>query len=609
MLKLPSINKLWVGLQNILIRFPLQSLIALFAMILWLSVADHHTGEHTNAIHKLLALSLVAFSFSLSSVLFAESRGMPRYISWLIQIIVIGLSYSIAWFIYPEYFQKDVLKVILLVLAGHLSVSFGAYINQSNRQAFWHFNKVLFLRFFTSVLFSIVLYIGLAIALYTTEALFQVNFDGDIYYKLFIIIAAGFNTLFFLDGIPTKLNESTERNDYPKALKIFTQYVLIPLLTIYLAILLIYELKIIISMQLPDGLVSILIMGYAVFGILSYLLIYPIRKNEEKTWVNQFSKLFFWFMIPLLILLFVAITVRIQDYGITEMRYFVFVLALWLAYITFYFTIKKEPNIKMIPVSLFIATILSVSGPQSASNISKKSQQSRLREELLKSTEQVKSEKISVINYLVNHHGLTALQEFTNRDLTEIQRETLSVDSLRESNYLTKSTLRDTAFFLLGVDRIAYDASTRYINFTNQEKGLLNTGFDYTFWIEYRNPAEDFQSPLGNINVATDNNQSLIIKIGTTDSVRFDMDEFRKEIIRLYKTQTNVSKTKAMEPRNEMRLTDANNAIVSPSRMTLKASNNQYYIEIRIQHISFNLLEKTPTYFPPFSGFVVIQKK
>lgn len=601
MLKLPSIDTLWTSLRNILLRFPLQSLIALFAMSLWLSIADNYAGDSVNIIHKLVALSIVAFTVSLSIALFAESRNFSFLLSICIQAFFIASSYSIAFFIYPEYFRTDVLKIILLILAGHLTVSFSAYINRSSL-SFWNFNKTLFLRFFTSILFSAVLYIGLAIALFSIESLFQFDFDGDVYYKLFIIIAAGFNTLFFLDGIPSNLTELPEVNEYPKALKIFTQYVLIPLLTIYLAILLVYELKIVSSMQLPDGMVSILIMGYSVFGLLSYLLIYPISKGSKPGWITQFSKLFFWFMLPLLILLFVAIFVRIKDYGVTESRYFIVILAIWLAGITIYFIVKKEPDIKIVPISIFIATILTIVGPQSASSISRKSQQFRLTQYI--QSEVQKEQKVSIINYLVRFHGLTALEPLVTQNVSAIQDQVMNTkNSLKNSNFQKQSLLLDTAFSLLSIDR--YPLQRTNISFSNQENYIRNNDFDIIFWMENSSNRDDIHTPIGTIRTSYPNNRDFYVVFDDTDSLRFSMEEFRKSLIARYDSLKTINKESVDQDIPER-------PIEAPRDwMTLNTENAEYHVQLRIQKITIDNKNDTKqqTYYPYFSAYILIDEK
>src|SRR5690606_15929395 len=136
---------------------------------------------------------------------------------------------------------------------------------------------------------------------------------------------------------------------YPKGLKIFTQYVLIPLMTIYLAILLVYEVKILVEWEMPKGIVATLILGYAVFGMLSLLLVWPIRNDDGNRWVRFFSKSFYLTMMPLIVVLALAVYQRVSHYGFTEERYILMVLTIWLVAITAYFLYFRKADIQLIP--------------------------------------------------------------------------------------------------------------------------------------------------------------------------------------------------------------------------------------------------------------------
>src|SRR5690606_8420956 len=143
------------------------------------------------------------------------------------------------------------------------------FLKHASNSNFWHINKVLFLRFLTAVLYSVSLYAGLAVAIFGSEELCNLDLPSEIHGQLFVLIAVCFNTLFFHAGVPKVFETTPTAEPYPKGLKIFTQYVLIPLMTIYLAILLVYEIKILVAWELPKGIVATLILGYAVFGMLS----------------------------------------------------------------------------------------------------------------------------------------------------------------------------------------------------------------------------------------------------------------------------------------------------------------------------------------------------
>src|SRR5690606_27206240 len=102
----------------------------------------------------------------------------------------------------------------------------------------------MFLRIITAVIFSGVLFAGLAGAIAALHALFGLDFRDEWYGRLFLWIAGIFNTIFFFAGIPEDAEALEREHDYPKVLKVFTQFVLVPLVTIYLLILLAYEAKI-----------------------------------------------------------------------------------------------------------------------------------------------------------------------------------------------------------------------------------------------------------------------------------------------------------------------------------------------------------------------------
>src|SRR5690606_23352918 len=250
----------------------------------------------------------------------------------------------------PALYQTDVVRLGLFIFAFHHLVAFAPFIKRGVNSDFWHFNKALFMRFLTAVLYSASLYAGLAVALFGVEELFNRDLPSEIYGQLFVLVAVGFNTLFFLAGVPTVFEAMPTTAPYPKGLKIFTQYVLIPLMTVYLVILLVYEIKILVEWEMPKGIVASLILGYAVFGVLSLLLIWPIHNADGNRWVRFFSKSFYLTMIPLILLLALAVYQRVSYYGFTEKRYILMALTVWLAAITVYFLYFRKDDIRLIPV-------------------------------------------------------------------------------------------------------------------------------------------------------------------------------------------------------------------------------------------------------------------
>src|SRR5690625_7143956 len=95
------------------------------------------------------------------------------------------------------------------------------------------------------------LFRSIELAILAVDHLFNLNFKYLIYYDtflFFLIFGSTFIfTLFNIDG----LYELEKKVEYPVVLKFFAQFILIPLLIIYLVILYIYSLKILFQWELP----------------------------------------------------------------------------------------------------------------------------------------------------------------------------------------------------------------------------------------------------------------------------------------------------------------------------------------------------------------------
>jgi len=528
-MKLPSLHSLWLHTLKVFLRFPLQVFLTIIATcICWYLIdVKNYRGALQINLSKFLFISNLALTLLLASDLFAEAKKYNPTRKWILRFLALLICVGLYFTLNPSQNEADIYRFILLGFAFHLLASFSPFIGNNNLTGFWHYNKILFLRFLTAVLYSVVLYAGLAIALAAIDGLFDVTVNYQIYLKLLALVGICFTTVFFLAGLPDDFDALNSNQTYPKGLKIFTQYVLIPLVTIYLAILLVYEIKIILSWQLPKGLVSTLILGYAVFGILSLLLIYPIKNNDGNGWMKLFSRFFYVMMLPLVVLLILAIVKRVGSYGITEPRYYLIILALWLTAITIYFLLSKNKNIKIIPISLCILAILSIYGPQSAFSVSKISQISRLKNLMSLKLKIVDDEKdqASVIKYLVQNHGLVALQDFTKVDLVSIENK---LD--KKNTYDARYEKIDTAFAILKVKQYNFNSNWTQITAEKQNKYVVNNK-DFNFCILINDKPESNSFVEGNIikiskiNDNTNSKPKVSVTINNETSLNFELNK------------------------------------------------------------------------------------
>lgn len=224
-------------------------------------------------------------------------------------------------------------------------------------------------------IYSFVLYFGISAIFFTIDRLFDVSIKGDFYYYMFLIVSFIFALSLFLSKLPSQDNEFINI-EYTKALKVLLLYIVIPLITIYTAILYVYFAKIIVTMVWPKGLVSHLVLWYSTISVGIIFLITPILDE------NKIAKLFkIWFpkvILPVLLMMFISIGQRVGQYGITENRYYIMVLGAWVTGIMIYFSLKKPLKNIIIPISLSIIMLNSVFGPLSSYSLSKMSQNKRL---------------------------------------------------------------------------------------------------------------------------------------------------------------------------------------------------------------------------------------
>lgn len=437
-MKLPSLDVLINQAKETATRFPLAILVSIlgsFAMIRILNFAPNdYEGQFWWNVVMTLSLGLPLFiSFSL----FVESKGIEKAKKYLIQLIPVAFLLIYFFTLSDQTDFYDIGRYVLLIIAFHLLVSFSPFIFTKDKTHldFWNFNQTVFLRIILSGLYTFVLYGGLAIALLSFDKLFEMNIDGKRYGQLLFFIVGIFNTWFFCSGVPKP--EDMKPEAFPKGLKIFTQYVLLPIIVIYVLILYLYLFKIIFSWNLPVGWVSYLVIGFSTAGIFSLLLIYPLVESKEIKWVKIFSRVFFISLIPQIVLLYLAIAVRTADYGITERRYYVFVLAFWLSATTLYYIITNFKNIKYIPVSLFLIAVLTSVGPWSAFNMSLNSQVNRLEEildknsilvngKIIPASKEIQKDEVedvnSIINFLIERNKLKAIQPWFNDNLDSLEK-------------------------------------------------------------------------------------------------------------------------------------------------------------------------------------------
>lgn len=363
--------------NEVIFRYPMILAMALLAAIGTICIVETERSEITSYIKFTICSCLgISLMFALKMLSQRIGKELLLHVSGI--IFLIGFYY-----ILPDkknsFTEVYAYIIAITALLSHLLVSFVPFLEKDRELRFWQYNKNLFINIFLTAVFTGVLTGGMELAILAVDKLFDFNFHDRIYRDTFFVLAIFGSSFIFLLFNDKGLNNLEKDGTYPVVLKFFTQFILIPLLLIYVTILYFYSVKILINWQLPRGWVSYLVLAYSIVGILALLLVHPLKEENAKSWVRIFSKAFYYTIVPLIILLFTAIFTRILEYGYTEPRYFVLLLALWLLSIVVYFIFNKKATIKFIPVSLFLFGAFALIFPYlNAFSVAKRSQKTEL---------------------------------------------------------------------------------------------------------------------------------------------------------------------------------------------------------------------------------------
>lgn len=489
-MKFPSVQLIIEIFFKTFNRFPLAILMAIIGSFCSIIIVDSEKPDvNENLYLNILHTCFIGIVWFISIDLFAEFRKMKTGYKIMMRIIA-SVLLLIYYFLLPDDFLNlHIYRGVIIAIALHLFVSFIPFLTKGKQKAFWNFNQELFLRASVSVVYSAILFIGISVAVGAASYLFGLNISEPFYFKLWIFIVGIFNTFVFLSGVPEDFDIEEGKLPYPVFLKILAQFILLPLVTIYIAIIYVYTIGILVKLELPEGIISYMVLAFSIVGIFSLLLIYPLQDSEKHKWIKIYSKWFYVALIPMIILLFVSISLRINQYGITENRYLIVILAIWLLGLSIYMLATKLQNIKIIPLSLAIVAIIAGIGPLSAFNISKNSQLNRLEKVMIENNifENGKITKIenldyeistqieSIVNHINNTYGYKPFYKYFGES---------KLDSLSEIN--NNMDLRWEILEMIGISYDAYygnatDSNYFYYTVSNEDNFRNITGYDFIY--------------------------------------------------------------------------------------------------------------------------------
>lgn len=482
-----------------IIRFPVVSTWTFFGSLFLIGIFAYQDGNLVKSYESLILVLVLGVSWLIGCQFLSETlkhNFLNRFVFKGVVILALGVFYY-----YLEQHGESLpdqayQRWFLLLLAGHLFIIFSPFVFLWDKNLFWNYLKSILLALIRSSIYTIVLYIGLALAVSALEFLFDVGFSDNIFAQILIFCLGIVNTFVYLHGFP-KVNDLKKSIDFSKAIEVLVLYILMPLSLLYLAIVYAYAFKILVEWELPRGWVTYLISGLSILGFIIHIGIEPVRHKHDSKLIQKFFPYYFYAVLPLLPLLFIALYKRIADYNFTELRYLGLVLAVWIVGMLLYMIISKKKPLSIYAKTMFILILLCTFGPLSAFKVSMNAQLYELEKLMGKLNEKTKRtftaeeyERFSsIVEFLEQRQDLKKAEGFFGFNPEDeflaasgYQLPQLITDKLNIE--ITKPNLQPKNLFLF-YNLDAFDANfseeiSTYTNFTilklekvlNQDKAL-----------------------------------------------------------------------------------------------------------------------------------------
>lgn len=569
-------EKLLIGIR----RFPWALLMAVLtvSVLIYLNHLEYPQRQSLDEILTRLAMifALGIPIFLTIQVLIEGIKGRKGFglAAHFLGIILLGFYYR---YMLKDFEMVAITRYIALTLALYLSFVVMPYFKR--KEGFELYVIRLLVDFCITYFYAMILYLGLAAILLTINLLFSANIPTKVLLDIWVIVVGVFGPAYFFSGIPA-YDEVLSQDQYPRVFQVLLNFIVMPLLVVYGGILYLYIIKTVMERQWPIQMISHLILWFAIISTLVLLAIYPLRLNNQwfKGFVNWFPK----GLLPLVVMLFISMGMRIGDYGVTENRYFVVAGGLWIMISMLYLVFRrKQARPIVIAISLSAIMVLSVLGPWSAYSVSRYSQNQRLIG-FLETWQMLEDRK------LIRPNDNVSLED--RREISSI------LDYFKRNHSLTQVTVLPKDFQLSDMDRLMgfpYEDSYGYVNDRKYYSYRLETDpdiltvrdYDYLISFQYFGGEKNSSSQEGELRYDYSNDRLKVLNI---ENVIYEKD--LTEIV------------------DEIHRQNLGNVVLSRDKMSYWDENERVKVELlfkeigivqnqssetwKIDHVSFHLFIK-----------------
>jgi len=544
-MNLPSIREITDKAQSAFKRFPVTLVWAILGSFYMIYLIGHGNQSRFEQNLDVLLTLILGVSWLIATQFLVEQQERPKKWVW-VKAIVLILLVLFYWHL-PSVDKLDdnptyLVRFFLYLIGGHLFLLFAPFTKSWDKAAYWNYLKSVGTAIGRSGVFSGILYLGLVLALVAIDALFEVHIPGDYYGQLFIFCLGIVNTWIYLSDFPKNILQHTEIH-FDKALEVFVKYILIPLVLLYIVILYAYGFKILIEWELPKGWVSYLVTALALLGFVVQVLINPVQKTAKAWTIHRFYPWFYYALLPLIVLLFVAISRRVADYGITENRYFVLLVAFWILAMSLYLLFVKKKRLIVLPISLFVLALLCSFGPWGAFKLSTNSQVRQFEKvfkTVVKNDKKANSEQFeqlkSVMDFLDKRESISKLDGITGFAMEEALKDTTNTD-WKSYRWLDSGKILDSLGITISQEELNKGPyGTYYSYYNDQSKARDYDISEFSYFSPINFSSYNIQkNKIGRFEFSFDPNTVSISLYAKNDSIKVIQIPLKKKLMALSK--------------------------------------------------------------------------
>lgn len=274
--------------------------------------------------------------------------------------------------------HENLLRVLVCYVISILLVSIYKLVKKSELS----FSDYI-LRVFANAFITGVMYAVLALGVLLLALIFVSLILGDDSIELIFRSQMLLLGLFYIPSIMYSLTTVKEK-EISNIIKNLV-YVLLILVTVAMAIIYMYIIKIIIQQEMPENFVYRIIATIFVFAFPVWIM--ASNYKDKSKFVSKLTNILPYAFIPLVILELYSIGLRIADYGLTPNRYICVAFALLQIIAIVLCVYKKQAKLNHICMYALAITVIATISPLNMQYVSNLSQKSILENNLKEGTE------------------------------------------------------------------------------------------------------------------------------------------------------------------------------------------------------------------------------